>query len=156
MVPPPASPSTLLRTQSRVGNNIFNVSGDGFGVAARRDLGALSNSSGLTPFPERMNSLSQAALYAPIDDPYLSPVCVGAASLLIVSSNKRTWYSSETDRCCGFNRLTARMSAVCPDLMTAGQPSCFPAMLGTSIVRTREKSQRVRSTPGRTVLSGML
>jgi hypothetical protein len=79
----------------------------------------------------------------------------GAASLLI-SSNGRTWYSSETARCCGFSRLTARMRAVCPDLTTSGQPSCFPAMLGISVVRTREKSQRVRSTPGQTVLSGML
>jgi hypothetical protein len=47
------------------------------------------------------------------------------------------------------------MRAVCPDLTTTGQPSCFPAMLGMSVVRTREKSQRVRSTPGRTVSSGM-
>jgi hypothetical protein len=151
MVPPPASPSTLLRTHSRVGNSIFNVLDDGFGVAARRDLEVLSNASELTPFPESTNSPSQAALYAPIDDPYLSPV--GAAPLLI---SRRTWYSSETARCCGFNRLTARMRAVCPDLMTADQPSCFPAMLGMSAARTREKSQRVRSTPGRTVLSGML
>ena len=75
MVPPPASPSTLLRTHSRVGNSIFNALGDGFGVATRRDLGVLSNASGLTPFPERVNSPSQAALYAPIDDPYLSSVC---------------------------------------------------------------------------------
>lgn len=152
MVPPPASPSTLLRTHSRVGNSIFNVLGDGFGVAMRRDLGVLSNASGLAPFPERVNSPSQAALYAPIDDPYISPVC-GAAPLLI---SRRTWYSSETARCCGFNRLTARMRAVCPVLMTASQPSCFPATLGISVVRTREKSQRVRSAPGRTVLRGML
>jgi hypothetical protein len=73
-----------------------------------------------------------------------------------VARSRRTWYSSETSRCWGFNRLTARMRAVCPDLMTAGQPSCFPAMLGMSVVRTREKSQRVRSTPGQIVLSGML
>jgi hypothetical protein len=78
---------------------------------------------------------------------------VGAAPVLI---SRRTWYSSETAHCRGFNRLTARMRAVCPDLITAGQPSCFPATLGMSAVRTREKSQRVRSTPGRTVLSGML
>jgi hypothetical protein len=63
-------PSTLLRTQSSVGNNIFNVLGDGMAVAPRRDLGALSNALGLIPFPEWMNSPSQAALYAPIDDPY--------------------------------------------------------------------------------------
>ena len=75
MVPPPASPSTLLRTHSRVGNSIFNVLGDGFDVARRRDLGTLSNASGPTPFPERTNSPSQAALYAPVDDPYLSSVC---------------------------------------------------------------------------------
>ena len=154
IVPPPASPSTLQRTHSRVGNSIFNVLGNGFGVATRRDLGALSNASGLTPFPESMNSPSQAALYAPIDDPYLFKLgmWVCAAPFLI---SRRTWYSSETARRCGFNRLTARMRAVCPDLMTAGQPSCFPATLGMSVVRTREKSQRVRSTPGRTVLSGM-
>jgi hypothetical protein len=59
-------------------------------------------------------------------------------------------------RCCRFSRLTARMRAVCPDLITAGQPTCFPAMLGISVARTREKPQRVGSTPGRTVLSGML
>jgi hypothetical protein len=66
---------TLLQTHSHVRNSIFNVLGNGFGVAAWRDLGTLSNASGLTPFPERMNSPSQAALYAPIDDPYLSSVC---------------------------------------------------------------------------------
>lgn len=50
------------------------MSGDGMGVAARRDLGALSDASGLPPFPERRNSLSQAALYAPIDEPFWGPV----------------------------------------------------------------------------------
>jgi hypothetical protein len=84
--------------------------------------------------------------------PVLNSVC-GLAQL---RSSRHTWYSSETARCCGFNRPTARMRAVCPDLMTAGQPSCFPATLGMRVVRTREKSQRVRSTPGRIVLSGML
>ncbi len=69
IVPPPASPSTLPRTQSNVGNSIFNVLGAGIGVAVRRDLGALSAASGLVPRAERTNSASHPALYAPIDDP---------------------------------------------------------------------------------------
>jgi hypothetical protein len=151
IVPPPASPSTLLRTQSNVGNSIFNVFGAGIVVAARRDFGALSAASGLVPRAERMNSASHPALYAPMDDP-----CGSLRLFRRFRHGGRTWYSSETARCCGLSRLTARMRAVWPDLRTVGQPSCFPARLGTSAGRTREKSQRVRSTPARRAVSGML
>jgi hypothetical protein len=41
-------------------------------------------------------------------------------------------------------------------LKTAGQPSCFPAMPGMRVGRTREKSQGVRSAPARRAGSGML
>lgn len=64
----------MLRTHSRVGNKIFSVLEEGMGVAARRDFGAFSDASGLHPFPERMNSLSHAALYVPIDEPCWGPV----------------------------------------------------------------------------------
>jgi hypothetical protein len=71
IVPAPASPSTLPRTQFHVGNNIFSLLG--VGVAARRDLGALSAASGLTPRAERTNSASHRVLYAPaMDDPCVS------------------------------------------------------------------------------------
>ena len=39
----------LLRTQSHLGNNTLSVVGAGIGVATRRDFGASSIASGLTP-----------------------------------------------------------------------------------------------------------
>ena len=80
IVPPPASPSALARTQSRVGNSILSVPGAGIDVLARRAFGCpLSAFSGLVPRAERKNSVSHPALYVPIDEPY--PISLSAIVL---------------------------------------------------------------------------
>jgi hypothetical protein len=70
IVPLPASPSMLQQTQSQVGDNIFNVLGNGIAIATQQDLGLLSHASGLASYTETRNLVSHVALYTPIDDPY--------------------------------------------------------------------------------------
>ena len=55
--------------------------GAGIGVAARRDLGALSAASGLVPRAESMNSASHPLLYAPMDDPCVERESQGIQTL---------------------------------------------------------------------------
>jgi hypothetical protein len=93
-----AFPITLLRTKSRMGNNVFNQLIDGIGLAARRDLEASSRASGFTTLPKLMTPL------APIKAPSTSRTALLRSSFLVIDdaaciSARQSAWVKPTDCC---------------------------------------------------------